>query len=133
MGLVECPNHHHLYSSERYFVEDLSSVGAMEVTVDYTPAEAEIIRTEYKIKCNTDDPYFVSPNFQPNRHSSYNKSGRTSNPPRVRDRSHSRMANRNSGISAISDVPATPIYTFILTFQSNDLTIVDYHFMTDTL
>ncbi|KAM7535406.1 hypothetical protein Aperf_G00000097527 [Anoplocephala perfoliata] len=130
---------------EKYLVEDVSPLSDLSVTIEELPEEDQIKRTELKMKENLDDPFFIRPNIRPDR----SVSVRTARERQVgsgpfRERSHSRGGSvrhlHYGGGGSTSSQPPTPDggvgfigYPFILTFQSTSLSIVDYHFLCDTL
>ncbi len=126
---------------EKFFVEDMSTLDEIEVTVDYTPPDAVIKRTEVKVKLNPDLPMQVVPNVHRpempqtadsaffRQTSSRERGDRTSS--RASSIGISHRTSSQSGADQAGQYGQT--FTFVLTFQSADYTIVDYHFMTDTL
>ncbi|VDM36197.1 unnamed protein product [Hydatigera taeniaeformis] len=138
---------------EKYFVEDISPVDDLRVTIEAPPEDDMIKRTELKTKANPDDPFYIVPNIRPDRSVSVRQSrevSMTRQGVHFRERSRSRGGStrqlagigatsiaRNSSIGSSSGAAEGAIsyigYPFILTFQSTDFTIVDYHFLCDTL
>ncbi|VDD79832.1 unnamed protein product [Mesocestoides corti] len=126
---------------EKYLVEDISPVEDLAVTVEAPPVDSMIKRTELKTKANSDDPFYIVPHIRPDRSVSVRQSREladTRQSSRFRERSRSKgSSGRHSG-STVSNATeggggGFPGYPFILTFQSTDFSIVDYHFSCDTL
>lgn len=120
----------------------------LRVTIEALPEDDMIKRTELKTKANPDDPFHIMPNIRPDRSVSVRQSRESSvmrQGGQFRERSRSRggSARHLTSIGTTSIASSTSIggeggvsyigYSFILTFQSTDFTIVDYHFLCDTL
>ncbi|KAH9284048.1 Rho guanine nucleotide exchange factor 16 [Echinococcus granulosus] len=138
---------------EKYLVEDISPVDDLRVTIEALPEDDMIKRTELKTKINPDDPFHIVPNIRPDRSISVRQSGElmiTRQGSHFRERSRSRggSSRHRTGAGATGVTSSSSIgsvggfseggvsyigYPFILTFQSTDFTIVDYHFLCDTL
>ncbi|KAL5966443.1 Rho guanine nucleotide exchange factor 16, partial [Taenia solium] len=133
---------------EKYLVEDISPVDDLRVTIEALPEDDMIKRTELKTKANPDDPFYIVPNIRPDRSVSVRQSRemsvtRQGGCPRERSRSRGGSNRHLAGIGTSSIAGNSPIggeggvgyigYPFILTFQSTDFSIVDYHFLCDTL
>ncbi|VDO16166.1 unnamed protein product [Rodentolepis nana] len=132
---------------EKYLVEDISPIEDLSVTIEALPEEDMIKRTELKTKENPDDPFYIRPNIKPDRSVSVRTSREiprqvSTGPFRERSRSrggsarHLHMTSATTG-EGQSSSPDGGIgftgYPFILTFQSTNFQIVDYHFLCDTL
>ncbi|KAL5109203.1 Rho guanine nucleotide exchange factor 16 [Taenia crassiceps] len=133
---------------EKYLVEDISPVDDLRVTIEALPEDDMIKRTELKTKTNPDDPFYIVPNIRPDRSVSVRQSRESSVTRQgayFRERSRSRGGSTRhlAGIGTASTVSSSSTggeggvsyigYPFILTFQSTDFSIVDYHFLCDTL
>lgn len=122
----------------------------LRVTIEALPEDDMIKRTELKTKPNPNDEFYIVPNIRPDRSVSVRQS-REMPTPMPRQNSHFRERSRSRGGSArhLGSGSGTGSgysdggngegcygfvgYPFILTFQSTNFTIVDYHFLCDTL